>query len=48
LLEASSGARDTDAVWTFERPKDAVDALGEHLALKPHASDSITEDKGAG
>jgi len=41
-------AHETPRVWTFERPKDAVDAVGEHLASKPHGSDSITEDKGAG
>ncbi|WP_250517136.1 DUF427 domain-containing protein [Caballeronia sp. INDeC2] len=39
----SAGERGTHAVWTYENPYDAVDAIRDHLAFYPERVDSIEE-----
>ena len=37
----SGGQRSVDAVWTYERPYDAVSAIREYLAFYPDRVDAI-------
>jgi uncharacterized protein (DUF427 family) len=37
----SGGARSVNAIWTYERPYDAVAEIREHLAFYPDRVDSI-------
>ena len=37
----SGGARSVNAVWTYEKPYEAVAAIREHLAFYPDRVDSI-------
>ena len=39
----SLGEQGTNAVWTYEKPYDAVSAIKEYLAFYPDRVDSITE-----
>jgi uncharacterized protein (DUF427 family) len=39
----SAGERGTNAVWTYEHPYEAVQAIQAHLAFYPDRVDSITE-----
>lgn len=39
----SAGERGTNAVWTYEHPYEAVQAIQGHLAFYPDRVDSITE-----
>jgi uncharacterized protein (DUF427 family) len=39
----SAGERGTDAVWTYENPYEAVEAIRDHLAFYPERVDSIAE-----
>lgn len=41
----AGGERGADAVWSYERPFDAVAPIREHLAFYPDRVDSITEVK---
>ena len=40
---ASLGEKGVNAVWTYEKPYDAVSAIKEYLAFYPDRVDSITE-----
>ncbi len=39
----ASGTRSDNAVWTYESPYPAVEAIREHLAFYPNRVDAITE-----
>ena len=42
----AGGERTVNAVWTYERPYDAVAAIKDHVAFYPNRVDSITEQPG--
>ena len=39
----AGGERTVNAVWTYERPYDAVAEIKDHIAFYPNRVDSITE-----
>jgi uncharacterized protein (DUF427 family) len=42
----AGGERTVNAVWTYERPYDAVAEIKDHVAFYPDRVDSITEQPG--
>lgn len=42
----AGGERTVNAVWTYERPYDAVAAIKDHVAFYPNRVDSISEQPG--
>jgi len=42
----AGGERAVNAVWTYERPYDAVAEIKDHVAFYPNRVDSITEQPG--
>ena len=42
----AGGERTVNAVWTYERPYDAVAEIKDHVAFYPNRVDSITEQPG--
>jgi len=40
---AAGGARSVNAIWTYEKPHEAVTAIRDHVAFYPDRVDSIIE-----